>query len=81
VSAMLRRIADHRFTKGHASAYLEGELSAPQRERVERHTSVCPQCRALLESLRRMLDTLHGLAAPPRRSVTEGALVRLRRDG
>jgi anti-sigma factor RsiW len=80
VSGVLRQMADHRFTKAHASAYLDGELPAPQRERVERHTSVCPKCRALLASLRRMLDTLPGLAAPPRPSVAEGALERLRRD-
>ena len=74
-------MVDHRFTKAHASDYLDGELSDDARRRVERHTSVCPQCRAVLASLRRMLDTLPRLAAPPRESVANGVIDRLRRDG
>jgi anti-sigma factor RsiW len=80
VTGVLWQMVDHRFTKAHASEYLDGELSPAGRERVERHTSVCPQCRALLASLRRMLDALPGLVAEPRPSVAEGVRERLRRE-
>lgn len=72
---------DHRFTRIHASEYLDGELSRAQHERVERHSSVCPSCRALLASLQRMIQTLPGLAARPQRGVTDGVLERLRLEG
>jgi len=40
-----------------------------------------PGCRALLASLRRLVDTLPGLAAQPRESVADGVLERLQREG
>ncbi len=80
MSAVLWRMVDHRFTRAHASQYLDRELSEDGRRRVERHISVCPQCHALLASLRRMLDALPDLAAPPRQSVADGVIERLHRD-
>ena len=81
MSGVLRQMVEHRFTKAHASEYLDGELPQAERKRVERHASVCPKCRALLASLRRMIETLPGLAAQPRPSVADGVLERLRREG
>ncbi|MDP9384898.1 MAG: zf-HC2 domain-containing protein [Actinomycetota bacterium] len=78
---MLWQMVDHRFTRAHASEYLDGELPQAEHERVERHASVCPKCRALLASLRRMIETLPGLAAQPLPSVADGVLERLRREG
>ncbi len=78
---VLRQMLDHRFTAAHASEYLDGELSHTGCQRVERHTSVCPGCHALLASLRRLVNTLPGLAAPPRASVAGGVLERLQREG
>ncbi len=77
---VLRRSIDHHFTAAHASEYLDGQLPYAGRRRIERHTSVCPQCRALLASLRRMIEILPGLAPPPSRGVADGVLERLRRD-
>jgi anti-sigma factor RsiW len=49
------------------SAYLDGELPASDGERVETHLGRCPSCRAELDSLRRVVDTLRRLerTAPP----------------
>lgn len=49
------------------SAYLDGELPAGDGERVAAHLGRCPSCRAELDSLRRVVDTLRRLdrAAPP----------------
>ncbi len=46
------------------SAYLDGELAAAGRRRLEHHVSQCRQCRRLLAGLRRLLDALHRLPAP-----------------
>jgi anti-sigma factor RsiW len=54
---------DHRWTPGHMSAYLDGELAARRRTRLERHTADCPECRRLLAGLRQMLDVLARLPA------------------
>jgi anti-sigma factor RsiW len=40
------------------SAYLDGDLGAHGRARVERHASRCPECREVLQSVREMLDLL-----------------------
>ena len=81
MTGVLRQMLDHRFTAAHASGFLDGELSHAECRRVERHTSVCPGCRALLAPLRRLVDTMPGLAAPPRASVAGGVLERLQREG
>ncbi len=75
---MLWRMIDHRFTNSHASEYLDGELDRVGRERIKRHTSVCPQCRGLMSSLRHIVAELPRLSSPPRPNVTEGVLERLR---
>lgn len=54
---------DHSSVPGRLSAYVEGDLSEPERERVERHVSECPDCRDELHSLRQMLGRM--LQAPP----------------
>ncbi len=81
VDDVLRQMLDHRFTKARASQYIDGELSTEGRRRVERHTSVCPQCRALIASLRQMLEALPGVAASPRSGLAEGVVERLRHEG
>lgn len=81
MNPVLWRMIDHRFTKIHASGYLDGDLDQLGRERIARHTSVCPQCRALLSSLRRMIEELSGLTSTPGASVADGVVERLRRGG
>lgn len=49
------------------SAYLDGEVAAPEGRRIEEHLALCPSCRAELASLHRVVDSLRRLerAAPP----------------
>ncbi len=49
------------------SAYLDGELAAPDKALVEQHLAACLQCRTHLEQLRRTLGSLGSLKrkAPP----------------
>ena len=54
---------DHRWTTRRLSAHLEGDLVARSAARIQRHVRECPECRAALRSLERMLELLR--AVPP----------------
>lgn len=68
---MLRKrrfMRDHRWTHEHLSDYIDGELGGGERERIEEHVGMCPQCRRVLASLRKTVAQLGSLmspAAPP----------------
>ena len=81
MSSVIRHMVDHRFTSAHASEYLDGQLSPAGRDRVERHASACPKCRAMLASLRRMIAAMSAVGARPRPGIADGVLERLRFDG
>lgn len=55
---------DHRWTPPHMSAYLDADLRAHARARIERHSAACPECRRILDDLRRMLALLHSAPSP-----------------
>ncbi len=54
---------DHRWAPTHMSDYLDDQLVARARARVQRHVRDCPECRGILLGLQRMLGALHAL--PP----------------
>lgn len=76
-----RFMREHRWTHSHLSEYLDAELSPPERERVEEHVGVCPQCRRVLATLIRTLESIRGLRgeAPP--GLADGVIDRLRGEG
>lgn len=49
---------DHVFTRRRLSAYLDGELGAVERHRVEHHVEECPECRRTARSLHRVVAGL-----------------------
>jgi anti-sigma factor RsiW len=55
---------DHRWAPENMSDYLDGELAASLRRRIERHLGECEDCRRLLAGLRAVVDGLHSLPAP-----------------
>jgi anti-sigma factor RsiW len=59
----LRFRRDHRWTPQHMSAYVDSDLSAWGRARLERHRAECPECRGVFDDLLHMLALLH--SAPP----------------
>lgn len=65
MSSRLRFWIDHRWTPGHLSEYVDGELAPAGRARVERHVHDCPKCRELLRNLRSILTSLGGLRRQP----------------
>jgi len=78
--AKRRFMRDHRWTQAHLSDYVDGDLRSPERERVEQHLHWCPECRRVLESLRRTLMELMGLRSPPHESIAPSVIDRLRRE-
>ena len=46
------------------SEYVDGELTAPGRARLERHARDCPECTHLLAGLRAVVAGLGRLPAP-----------------
>lgn len=76
-----RFMREHRWTHAHLNDYLEADLSPQELRRVEEHVGLCPECRRVLRSLRRTLETLMKLqtSAPPH--LTDGIIDRLRREG
>jgi anti-sigma factor RsiW len=55
---------DHRWAPDRMSDYLDGNLAANGRARMERHLSECEKCRRLLAGLRRTVDLLHRHVGP-----------------
>jgi anti-sigma factor RsiW len=64
ISHEIRFRRDHRWTREHMSAYVDSELQVELRVRFEHHTAECPQCRAVLSQLRRMLGLLETASKP-----------------
>jgi anti-sigma factor RsiW len=46
------------------SDYLDGDLAAHGRTRLERHVGACQDCNRLLASLRELLGALQAMPAP-----------------
>jgi anti-sigma factor RsiW len=78
--AKRRFMRDHRWTQERLSDYLDGDLRERERERVERHVHWCPECRRVLETLRRTLKELMELRATSGESIAPGVIDRLRRE-
>jgi hypothetical protein len=79
VLARLRFASDHRWAPARMSAFVDQDLTAHQRMRMERHVSECRRCRGLLTGLRLVVAALHRLPSPPDGDVARiAASVRVR---
>ena len=74
VLARLRFIRDHRWSPRHMSEYLDADLDAAGRARIERHAQDCPECRDLLSSLQTMVAALGSMPGRPASSVAGAVL-------
>jgi len=59
-----RFMRDHEWTHERLSEYIDGELRDRERERVEEHVGMCPQCRRVLATLRKTVAGLGSLMSP-----------------
>jgi anti-sigma factor RsiW len=75
-----RFMREHRWTHARLSEYVDGELDQDRRARVEEHVRWCPECRRVLESLRRTVEGLMRLRVAAPESLAIGVIERLRRE-
>ncbi|CAN5511420.1 hypothetical protein BH20ACT15_BH20ACT15_03500 [soil metagenome] len=73
-----RFMREHRWSHAHLSEYLDRELDPGERERLEAHTGICPQCSRVLATLRRTLESLRLIGAEPHSPIADGVIERLR---
>ena len=78
--AKRRFMREHRWTHAHLSAYLDDELAAGERARVDGHVRLCPECRRVLRTLRRTIQELMQLRPKPSESIADGVIDRLRTE-
>lgn len=71
---------DHRWTRRHLSEYVDGELAAHGRERVEHHVHLCPDCWRLLATLKRTVAGLMGLREDGSSEIADSVIDRLRSE-
>jgi anti-sigma factor RsiW len=65
---------DHRWSPRRMSDYIDAEIDAGDRARLDRHVRDCPECRDLLSSLQSMVSTLGSLPGRPAESVAGAVL-------
>jgi anti-sigma factor RsiW len=70
----IRFMRDHRWSPARMSDYIDAEMDAGERARMEHHVRDCPECRDLLASLQTMVATLAGLPGRPAESVAGAVL-------
>jgi anti-sigma factor RsiW len=81
VLANRRFMREHRWTNERLSDYLDGDLRARERERVDAHLHWCPECHRVLATLRRTVTALTELRATPVDSIAERIIARLGQEG
>jgi len=70
---------NHEELRERLSAYLDADLDASERARVEEHLTDCPDCRREYRELRHMVDLLRGLPeVDPPPDLADGVIARLR---
>ena len=74
----IRFMLDHRYTRAHASEFVDGELDARDHRRVDEHAGMCPPCRRFVASLRHTVEALIGLRTQPDGGVADDVIRRLR---
>lgn len=72
---------EHTWTHAHLSEYVDGELPPDEAARIERHTSLCPQCTKVLVTLRQTLRNLRDLRGEAPEGLADGIVGRLRSQG
>lgn len=72
--------SQHRWARRNMSAYIDDDVSWRQRQRLEEHTSRCPECRRMLRTMVAVGGRLRELPAPPSADVGGAVVRRLRKE-
>lgn len=74
------RSGDHRFTQRHLSHYVEGDLSARARRRLERHAAECPDCSRGIRAMKALLRLIARIDRPQELEAPASVFDRVRVD-
>jgi anti-sigma factor RsiW len=77
----LRYRRDHRWARRRIHDYLDDDLTAGGRGRLERHAGICPECGPMLAAFVRLLTGLRALRPASRPAVATAVVGRLRASG
>jgi hypothetical protein len=77
---LFARRDDHEWSQRHLSHYMEGDLAARARRRLERHASECPDCSRTIRAMKALIRQLLGLSGGERPRAPSGAFDRVRAD-
>jgi anti-sigma factor RsiW len=58
------RTDDHDWTQRHVSHYVESDLAARARRRLERHAAECPECGRAVRAMKTLLRLIAHVDAP-----------------
>ncbi len=72
---------EHGWSSAHHSEYLDRELGPAERERLEAHIRICPECHRILGTLRSTLRALAGMRIRPIPGLADDIVERLREQG
>lgn len=74
------RSGDHDFSQRHLSHYLDGDLSARARRRLERHAAECPDCSQGIRAMKALLRLVARIARPDELQAPASVFDRVRAD-
>jgi anti-sigma factor RsiW len=75
------RTDDHQWSQQHLSHYVEGDLPARARRRLDQHAQGCVDCGRGVRAMRALLRLIPGLAAQESIRAPAGIFDRIRTDG
>lgn len=71
---------DHHWSRHRIHDYVDDDLSARQRTRLERHAQTCPECGPMLRGMLRLITALRTLRGRARHPIAPAVIARLRSD-
>jgi hypothetical protein len=69
---------EHRWSRRRMSDYIDGDMSFSERERLEHHADLCPECGPLRRALVGLMIELRELRRRPERSIAPQVIEHLR---
>ncbi len=59
----VKKVIDHFWVRSHASEYIDSEMPPDDCQRLEKHRSICPSCKKLIQDLFKTVKQLAGIKA------------------
>jgi len=76
--ASMRMRLEHRWSQRRMSDYIDGDMSPRERERLDRHAYLCPECGPLRRALLWLVIELRELRRRPEHSISPQVIEHVR---